>query len=195
MFRSSWIGCGLVLAGVAFAGSVSAQQPPDTATLLQAERAAMAPLSMMDGVWRGTAWMSTHSGKKHSIVQTERVGPFLDGSVKVMEGRGYEPDGKVSFNALGIVSYNPMNKAYRMHSHAQGFSGDFDFKLQPNGFVWKVPAGPATMKYTATFSHGTWHEVGERIVDGKPPVRVFEMTLKRVRDTDWPATTPVPMKR
>lgn len=193
MFRSSWIGCGL-LVGVAFAGGVCAQQPPDTASLLKAERAAMAPLSMMDGMWRGTAWMSTHSGEKHSITQTERVGPFLDGSVKVMEGRGYEPDGTVSFNALGVVSYDPMKKAYRMRSHAQGFSGDFDFKLQPHGFVWQVPAGPATMKYTATIRDDTWHEVGERIIKGKPPVRVFEMKLKRVGDTDWPAAKPVPME-
>lgn len=193
MFRNSWACCGL-LVGAAFAGGVSAQQPPDTASLLKSERAAMAPLSIMDGVWRGSAWMMTPSGEKHSITQTERVGPFLDGSVKVLEGRGYESDGTVSFNALGVVSYDPMSKAYRMRSHAQGFSGDFDFKLQPDGFVWQVPAGPATMKYTATILDGTWHEVGERIVDSKPPVRVFEMTLKRVSDTNWPATTPVPMK-
>ena len=193
MFRNSSVFCGLLF-GVVFAGGVSAQQPPDTATLLKSERAAMAPLAMMDGVWRGSAWMLTPSGDKHTITQTERVGPFLEGSVKVMEGRGYEPDGTVSFNALGVLSYNPMSKAYRMHSHAQGFSGDFDFQLQQNGFVWSVPAGPATMKYSATFGDGTWHEIGERIVAAEPPVRVFEMTLKRVGKTDWPTTTPVAMK-
>jgi preprotein translocase subunit SecE len=32
-----------------------------------------------------------------------------------------------------------------------------------------------------------WHEVGERIMPGKDPVRFFEMTLKRVSDTTWPA--------
>lgn len=193
MSRSSWLGCGF-LVGLVCAGAVSAQQPPDTASLLKAERAAMAPLSMMNGVWRGSAWFLTGSGEKHTITQTERVGPFLDGSVKMMEGRGYESDGKVSFNALGVVSYDPMSKAYRMHSHAQGFAGDFNLKLAPHGFVWEVPAGPATMRYTATIREGTWHEVGERIVKGKPPVRVFEMKLKRVGNTIWPAAKPVPMK-
>jgi hypothetical protein len=31
------------------------------------------------------------------------------------------------------------------------------------------------------------HEIGERIVPGGEPVRFFEMTLKRIGDTDWPA--------
>src|SRR6478672_6854315 len=34
--------------------------------------------------------------RKHTITQTERIGPFLDGSVKVIEGRGCEPDGRVT---------------------------------------------------------------------------------------------------
>lgn len=193
MCRSSWLGCGFLLS-LACAGVVSAQQSPDTASLLKSERAAMVPLSMMDGVWRGSAWFMTRSGEKYTITQTERVGPFLDGSVKVMEGRGYDMDGSVSFNALGIVSYDPMRKSYSMHSYAQGFAGDFDLKLAPHGFVWEVPAGPATMRYTATIRDGTWHEVGERIVKGKSPVRVFEMKLKRTGDTHWPAANPVPMK-
>jgi len=32
-----------------------------------------------------------------------------------------------------------------------------------------------------------WREVGDRIVPGKDQVRFFEMNLKRVGDTDWPA--------
>lgn len=40
---------------------------------------------------------------------------------------------------------------------------------------------------TATIKDGTWHEVGERIEPGKEPIRFFEMTLKRVGDTGWPA--------
>ena len=66
----------------------------------------MAQLAFMDGVWRGPAWTLLPSGEKHSITQTERIGSFLDGSVKVIEGKGYEADGKVSFNAFGTISYS-----------------------------------------------------------------------------------------
>src|SRR5262245_37860830 len=128
------------------------------------------------------------SGQKHHITKTERMGPFLDGTLKVIEGRGYEPDGKVTFNALGIVSYSLEKKAYMMRSYALGRSGDFELKLTADGFTWEIPAGPTmTIRYTATVKDGTWKEVGDRIMKDQEPVRFFEMDLKRVGDTDWPS--------
>jgi hypothetical protein len=154
--------------------------------MIAAQREGMAPLAYMDGVWRGPAWTILPSGDKHNITQTERIGPFLDGSVKVIEGRGYDPDGKVTFNALGIISYSPEKKAYSMRSYALGYSGDFVVTPTADGFTWEIPAGPTTIHYTAVVKDGTWHEVGDRIVSGKEPVRFFEMTLKRVGDSAWP---------
>ncbi|HKO99417.1 MAG TPA: hypothetical protein VJU86_20625 [Pyrinomonadaceae bacterium] len=174
---------------------VLAQQGHDPAALIAAQREAMAPLAMMDGVWRGPAWTILPSGQKHSITQTERIGPFLDGSVKVLEGRGYEADGKVTFNALGILSYNPATRAYTLHSHAHGRSGDFPLKTTADGYVWETPGGGnATVRYTAVIKDGNWHEVGDRIVPGQAPVRFFEMTLKRIGDNTWPAAGAVPHK-
>ena len=43
------------------------------------------------------------------------------------------------------------------------------------------------MRYTAVVRNGAWREVGDRIVAGKEPSRFFEMNLKRVGDTNWPA--------
>jgi hypothetical protein len=149
--------------------------------------AAMVPLAFMDGVWRGTAWTILPSGEKHTITQTERIGPFLDGSVKVIEGRGYDPDGKLTFNAFGTISYSPATRAYTMHSHAQGNVGDFALTPSPDGFSWDIPAGPMTIRFTAVVKDGVWREVGDRIMPGREPVRYFEMNLKRVGDTDWPA--------
>jgi hypothetical protein len=126
------------------------------------------------------------SGEKHTITQTERVGPFLDGAVKVIEGRGYEGDGSAGFNALGIISYEPATGAYTMRAYAQGHVGDFALTPTADGFRWEIPAGPTTMRYTAVIKDGTWSEVGDRIVPGKEPTRFFEMTLTRVGDTDWP---------
>ncbi len=170
------------------------QAPPDPAALIAAQREAMAPLAGMDGVWRGTAWTLTPSGR-HDVVHTERVGPFLDGSVKVVEGRSYLPDGKVGFNAFGTISYDPQRKAYVLHSYAMGRAGDFPLDVRPDGYAWQIPAGPgAIIRYTATIGNGTWREVGERIAGEAPPMRIFEMNLKRVGDSSWPAGDPVPMR-
>ncbi len=166
--------------------SVSAQGRPDPAAMIAAQREGMAPLAYMDGVWRGPAWTILPSGQKHDITQTERIGPFLDGSVKVIEGRGYDADGKVTFNAFGIISYDPEKKTYSMRSYAQGRSGDFVITPTADGYVWEIPAGPMTMRYTAVVKDSTWHEVGDRIMPEKEPVRFFEMTLKRVGDSNWP---------
>ena len=133
----------LVLAAGA-ASPAFAQGRPDPAKLIAAQKEAMAAFSAMDGVWRGPAWTILPSGEKHNITQTERIGPFLDGSVKVIEGRGYDADGKVTFNAFGTISYNPATKAYTLHSHAMGNVGDFAIKPTADGYTWEIPMGPTT---------------------------------------------------
>src|SRR5437588_833442 len=105
--------------------NVFAQGRPDPATIIAAQREAMASLSFMDGVWRGPAWTMLPSGEKHNVTQTERIGPFLDGSVKVIEGRGYNADGTVGFNAFGTISFNPVTRVFTLHAYARGHVGDF----------------------------------------------------------------------
>ena len=179
---------------VAASAPAFAQAPPDPAALIAAQREAMAPLAMMDGIWRGTAWSLTPAGKRE-VVHTERIGPFLGGSVKVIEGRSYLPDGSVGFNAFGTISWNPRSRAYTLHSYAMGYAGDFALQVRPDGYVWETPAGPgAIIRYTATIANGAWREVGDRIAGSAPPLRIFEMNLKRIGDTNWPAGNPVPMR-
>lgn len=166
--------------------AASAQGRTDSAGLIAAQREALNRFAYMDGVWRGPAWTILANGQRHDATQTERIGPFLDGSVKVIEGRAYNADGTVGFNALGIISYQPDKQTYTLHSYALGYSGDFVLAVKPDGYVWEVPAGPMIIRYTATIANGNWREVGDRIMPGQPPVRVFEMNLKRVGDTKWP---------
>ena len=175
----------MMVTGVATTALGQGRQDP--ATLNAAQREAMQRLAVMDGVWRGPAWTILPSGEKHTVTQTERIGPFLDGSVKVMEGRGYDPDGKVTFNAFGTISYNPVTRVYTLHAYAQGQVGDFVLTPTADGYVWEIPAGSMTIRYTAVSKDGAWREVGDRIMLGKEPVRFFEMNLKRIGDTNWPA--------
>ncbi len=153
--------------------------------------AAMAKLAFMRGVWAGPASGVSQDGSRYAVTQTERMGPLLGGDIIVVEGRGYKADGSTAFNAVGIVSYDPRAKAYEFRSYAMGYAGTFVLTPTGDGYVWEVPAGPGLIRYTATVKDGTWHEVGERIFPGKPAVPIFEMNLKRVRDTDWPLGTPI----
>jgi hypothetical protein len=159
-----------------------------SAELLAAQARAMAPLAIYDGTWRGTAIVTQPDGKLLRLTQTERVGSMLGGTIKVIEGRGYLPDGTVVFNAFAVISFSPRSGRYNFRSYAQGYSGDFPMQVRDDGFTWSMPAGPGvTLRYTATVRDGVWTEVGERIVEGQPPARTFEMTLKRIGTTDWPA--------
>ncbi len=177
----------VLLMAVGICSTASGQGRPDPAKLIAAQQEAMSKLSFMDGIWRGPAWTLSPSGEKHTVTQTERIGPFLDGSVKVIEGRGYGPGGEVAFNAFAVVSYNPATQAYNLHSYAQGNVGDFVLTPSADGYVWEIPAGPMTIRYTAVITEDSWHEVGDRIMPGKEPIRFLEMKLTRVGDTSWPA--------
>ncbi len=165
---------------------VANAQQADPASLIATQRDAMAAFARMDGVWRGPAWTILPNGEKHHVTQTERIGPLLDGSIKVVEGRSYESDGRTGFNAFGVISYDPGKKSYAFRSHAQGRFGEFVIKPSVDGYVWGIPAGPMTIRYTAVIKDGVFHEVGDHIVPGKEPMRYFEMTLKRVGDSAWP---------
>ena len=170
------------------------QGQQDPAVLISAQREAMNRFEILDGVWRGTAWYMLPSGEKHQLTQTERVGPFLDGSVKVIEGRGYDADGRVSFNALGIISFNAQTKTYSIHSYAQGQAGDFIITPTDEGYQWEIPAGPMKIQYKAIFSDNTWKEIGERVSPDGTSIQFYEMTLNRITDTDWPSAGAVAPK-
>ena len=194
MLLQSLIPLVLSLALTLAAAPALAQGPPDSAALLAAERDAMKPLAFMDGVWRGPAWTLLPTGVKHEVTQTERIGPFLDGTVKVIEGRGYDASGMLTFNAFGTISFDPSAHKHTLHSYAMGMAGDFVMTPNDSGYVWEIPAGPMTIRYTAVVHAAKWREIGERVVPGQPPAQFFEMNLVRMRDTDWPAAGAVSAK-
>ena len=49
------------------------------------------------------------------------------------------------------------------------------------------------IRYTAVIKPDSWREIGEMIAAGKEPVQIFEMNLKKVGDTAWPAAGALPM--
>jgi hypothetical protein len=181
---------GVLLAGLmAVAPPAMAQGTYDPAPRIAAQKEAMKAFDFLDGEWRGPAKTLLSDGSWHTLTQTERVGPMLDGTVKVIEGKGYEADGQVSFNAFAVISYNPDSKAYSMRSYAAGRAGDYAIAPTPTGFTWDIPAGPnMTIHYEATVKDGVWTEVGTRVFkSGGEPVKFIELSVTRLGDTAWPA--------
>jgi hypothetical protein len=183
------------LAALVAAVAITGAALPAAAASSPARAEAMAKLSYMSGVWRGPASGVGRDMKPFEVTQTERMGPMLDGDIIVIEGRGYGADGKVAFNAFGIVSWDPTTQEYEIRSYASGYSGTFELKLTADGYIWEIPAGPgAAIRYTATVADDTWREVGDYVAGDAAPQRIFEMNLKRVGDTTWPSADPVPMQ-
>ena len=78
-----------VLLAVPAAASAQAMQPAGTAE----QRQAMQALSWMDGEWVGQATVSMGPGQTSTHPHTERIGPMLGGSIRVIEGRSVNADG------------------------------------------------------------------------------------------------------
>ena len=149
------------------------------------------PLAFMFGQWVGPATGQSQAGS-FLITQTERVGPMLEGDIVVIEGRGYSDQEETMFNAFAVVSKTGKDGGWEMRSYAQGRAGTFPFTITDTGYVWSLPAGPnARMVYTATIEGDTWHQIGEYTPDAGAPRQVFEMSLTRTADTDWPRASAV----
>jgi hypothetical protein len=182
--RKFWMaGLGLAL----IVGAPGAAQVGNDTAALAAQKAALDKFAWMDGTWRGPAVTNFPSGE-HRVTQTERIGPMLGGTLRVIEGKGFNPDGSVGFNAFAVISYDAGKQAYNFRSYAQGRSGDFMIRPTADGYVWEIPAGPMTIRYTASLKDGVWTEIGERVVPGSAaaPLQFFEMHLTRVGSSDWP---------
>ena len=184
--RMAVVAAALLVAPLSVPQPALAQAAPEAAGSA-AQRQAIAALDRLDGTWRGAARMAGPGGQM-TFIQTERVGSLLGGSIKVIEGRGYNADGTTSFNAMAVISWDETAGRYAFHSWANGRSGDFPFEATADGFRWEVQAGPwAKVRYVAVVHDGRWHEVGHYIVEGQPPRQILEMTLTRLGDSDWPA--------
>lgn len=149
------------------------------------QKSAISALDFLDGEWVGSAKGHTEAGSIDTI-QTERIGSLLDGTVKLIEGRGYDASGATVFNALAVISYDPKADRYRMRSYAQGHVTDADFTRTDDGFEWGFAAGPGRMQFKATVRNGNWSEVGTFSVPGRPVVTTAQLELKKKGSTDWP---------
>ena len=169
------------------AALAQALQPAGTAE----QRQAMQALAWMDGEWVGEATVSMGPGRTSTHAHTERIGPMLGGSIKVIEGRSTNDDGTVAFNAFAVVSWDDASDSYVMRSYANGQAADFPLQATADGFRWSTPGRGGEVRYVTTFRDGEWVETGDFVMPGRDPMRVIELRLRRRGDTGWPAADPV----
>ena len=155
------------------------------------QRQAMQTLSWMDGEWVGEATVMTGPGRTATHPHTERIGPMLGGSIKVIEGRSANADGTAGFNAFAVVSWDDATDSYVMRSYANGQAADFPLEATADGFRWTIPNRGGEMRYVTVFRDGEWVETGDFVMPGRDPMRVIELRLRRRGDTGWPAADPV----
>lgn len=155
------------------------------------QREAMRTLSWMDGEWVGEATVMMGPGRTSTHPHTERIGPMVGGSIRVIEGRSLNADGSVAFNAFAVVSWDDAGDRYMMRSYANGQAGDFPLEATADGFRWTTPSRGGEMRYVTTFKDGEWVETGDFVMPGREPMRVIELRLRRRGDTGWPAADPV----
>lgn len=161
--------------------------------LLDAERAAMNRLVDFDGVYAGPWRTFKPDGSISSQGTTvHRVGPFLGGTVKVMEGRNYSEQGAITFNGMIVLTFDPDAKTYLLHIYAGGHAFDTKPVWTPTGYYFEVagPDGKGVRRVIITISPTQWAEQVYDRVEGRPPAKVFEMTLPRVGESDWPLGRP-----
>ena len=154
---------------------------------------AMRKLDFLAGKWQGPATYQTGKGKSQSLQQEEEVRFKLKGTVLLVEGTGRRTPGEagpggdeVVFNALGVISFDPAARQYRVKTFTlDGRTIEAELKLLDKGLVWGFPlpknAGEIrhTMKLT---DKGEWHEISEFSRDGKTWFKTVEMTLTRVKE-------------
>ena len=114
---------------------------------------------------------------------------MLDGSILVVEGRGYDSEtGSLDFNAFGAIHYDMMTQEYRLRSTAQGRSGDFLVQPVEGGFDWFIEQGPVKIRYEARNVDGRWIETGFLSMPGREDeLQFMRMELERIGDSDWPS--------
>jgi hypothetical protein len=151
-----------------------------------AQQEAMKELAFLDGEWRGSSKVLRKDGWA-PMVQTERVGTMLDGTVRMIEAKGYESDGRLSFDVLRIISYEPETKTYAMRSYQSGRTRDHELSLTDNGFAWESESGNGAMvRYEASVKNGAWTETATRMPSRGEPETYVEVKMKRLRSSGWP---------
>jgi hypothetical protein len=161
--------------------SLPAQQPgmPDGSR----ERAAIAPLTKLVGVWEGPGSAMTGPGQMRSALQREVVELGAGGTVLIVRGTGVlkEEANRVIHDAVATIWFDAAANKLKMRAHRmEGVVVEPDLELKGDTLVWGFAVAGGRIRYTTVFSSTDWHEVGHFIREGAAPILTMEMRLKKI---------------
>jgi hypothetical protein len=155
-----------------------------TAAAIAKAKAALAPLAPIVGQWEGDASAMIGPGRTLRIRQSEDIEWGAGETVILIKGtgRGIEAPtaGQVVFEAAGIIWFDAEAGRVRMMTHRDGQAVEPTLDIRPDTLIWGFPVPGGRVRYTIAFGNDTWHEIGEFLREGAPPITTAELTLRRI---------------
>src|SRR5579859_7443544 len=175
------ITCAATLAGGTTADAAVSR--PAVALAVPTQVAAMQKVSFMTGDWVGAGWNLGSNGVRDYFTQTEFVHYQVQGTVLLVDGKGYEvaDPTKIADSALAVLTYNDVTQQYRWEAFSGGNIVQDIPVVGADTFQWGLQFPPVSIRYTLTFTNKTWHEIGETSLDGgRTWNQTFQMDLVRL---------------
>ena len=151
---------------------------------VNAQRIAMKKLGFLVGDWSGDASVLRGPGQFAELAQTESAHFKLDGLVLMIEGVGRtKADGKLSLQALGLISFDDETGTYRMRAFNDGRWLETEVKLADGGnsISWGFKLGEfKTATVLRINENGEWTEHGELVIGDRPAQKMMELRVRRI---------------
>ncbi len=161
----------------------SSAQDPGAERRIARSREALAPLAGLVGQWEGPARATVGPGRTLEARQSEDVAWGSNATVLIVRGTGRSvadaDKGRILFEATAMIWYDPETDRVRMRTHRDGQSLEPELEIKPDTIIWGFDVPGGRVRYTTAFGGGRWHEIGEFLRAGAPPIRTMEMTLER----------------
>lgn len=175
----------LICVGAALAlPTLALAQDPTQNAATKTARAALSPIARIVGQWEGEATISTGPGESMTVRQSENIEWAADSSVIIIRGTGRSTQaadkGRIVFEAAAFMWYDADSSKVKMRTFSGGRSVDARIAVRPDTVVWGFPVPGGEVRYTIAVDDERWHETGEFVRTGAPPVRTIELLLKRV---------------
>jgi len=151
---------------------------------VEAQRTAMKKLEILVGEWSGEATVLRGPGQFIDMAQTESAHFRLDGLVLMIEGVGRtKTDGKVSLQALGLISFDDETGTYKMRAFNDGRWLETEVKVGEGGnsMSWGFALGQyKTATVLRINESGEWTEHGEITIGERPPQKMIDLKVRRI---------------
>ena len=173
--------------------AAAAQQGPMESPAARETREAMQKLAFLVGRWEGEATLlqAPEGSPMRTVRQSEDVRFKIRNSVLLVEGTGRLPGangepGRVVFEALATITWDPAAKAYSMRAFTERGFVNPTIEVKDEEITWSFDTPDGSMKaryHIVIDEQNRWRETGESSTDGGQTwTKFIDMTLDRQTD-------------